>query len=176
MTDRPTPTASPHVRRQRAANVGAIAAALGAIAVLVSAVLAPGAPLRAQSTVTAQVMVILASTEPGTIAPELAGIPALRRGPFAPYNTMSLLATHPASLVVGTATEIPLPNGRTLGLLADAPTAAGLYPIHLTIGSGESRLLHTTLNAERCVPAFFAGQPYLGGTLILGVRVGDGCR
>lgn len=151
--------------------------ALAALAVaLLGAALVPSAALRAQGTVSAQVMVILASTEPGAIAPELASIPALRRGLFAQYNTMSVLATHPASLVVGTATAIPLPNGRTLNLLADAPTAAGLIPLRLSIQSAESRLLDTTLNAERCVPAFFGGQPYLGGTLILGVRVGDGCR
>lgn len=164
-------TTSPH-RLRRRAFTSAIAAACALLAMPASV------RVGAQATVPAEVMVILASETPGTIAPELASIPALRQPPFSSYPSMSLLATHPISLVVGTPIEVPLPNGRVLSALLEERGADGRYRARVSVNRpGESDYLRgVVLNLTPCEPLFLAGQSFGGGTLVLGVRIGEGCR
>ncbi len=137
----------------------------------------PLSPSRAQSSVHGEVFIILASDAPGVIAPELAGIAALRQPPFSSYGSMALLGSHPVDLAVGSPVDIPLPNGRVLRVLAEARMADGRYPTRVSINRpGESDYLPVvSIAAPPCVPFFFAGQNFGGGTLVIGVRLGDRC-
>lgn len=138
----------------------------------------PFSPSRAQSSVHGEVFVILASDVPGVIAPELAGIAALRQPPFSSFGSMTLLGSHPVDLAVGSPVDIPLPNGRVLQVLAEARTADGRYPTRVSINRpGESDYLPVlSVLAAPCDPFFVAGQSFGGGTLVIGVRLGDRCR
>lgn len=131
-----------------------------------------------QSTLHGDIFVILATREAGTIAPELAGIAALRQPPFSAYGTLSLLASHPIDLVVGTPLEVPLPNGRILSVVSDARAADGRVPTRISINRpNESDYLPgVSVLLPPCEPVFLAGQSFSGGMLVIGVRLGDACR
>lgn len=132
----------------------------------------------AQATIEGEVLVILASEAPGSIAPELAGIAALRQAPFSSYRSMTLLASHPISLVIDRAVDIPLPNGRVLQVVAEERLPDGRVRTRVSINRpGEHDYLPgATLLLPRCEPAFLAGQSFGGGTLVLGIRFGSACR
>jgi hypothetical protein len=159
-------TPTPHRLRRRAL--------LSATAVLCVLAVVPAAPhVGAQATVPAEVMVILASESPGTIAPELSGIAALRQPPFSSFPSMSLLATHPISLTLGTPIEVPLPNGRVLSVVVEERSEDGRYRARVAI---PDYLRGFEVRAAPCEPFFLAGQAFSGGRLILGVRIGEGCH
>jgi hypothetical protein len=146
----------------------ACAAAVGVLA------WGPGARVvGAQEAVPGEVMVILASESPGTIAPELSGLPALRQPPFSSFPSMRLLATHPISLPVGTAVEVPLPNGRVMSVVLAERTEDGRFRTRVSI---PDYLPSFEVRSRPCEPFFLAGQSFGGGRLILGVRLGAGCR
>ena len=127
----------------------------------------------AQEVVPGEVMVILASESPGTIAPELSGLPALRQPPFSSFPSMSLLATHPISLPVGTTVEVPLPNGRVMSVVLAERAEDGRFRTRVSI---PDYLPSFEVRSRPCEPFFLAGQSFGGGRLILGVRLGAGCR
>lgn len=158
-------TQRPHRLRRRAL--------LGAIATACVLGVVPAPRGAAQATVPAQVMVILASESPGTIAPELANIPALRQPPFSSFPSMSLLATHPITLTIGTPIEVPLPNGRVLSVVVEERSEDGRYRARVAI---PDYLPSFEVRSRPCEPFFLAGQAFGGGRLILGVRIGDACR
>ncbi len=127
----------------------------------------------AQEAVPGEVMVILASEAPGTIAPELAGLPALRQPPFSSFPSMTLLATHPISLPLGASVEVPLPNGRVMSVVLAERTEDGRFRTRVSI---PDYLPSFEVRSRPCEPFFLAGQSFGGGRLILGVRLGAGCR
>jgi len=132
----------------------------------------------AQEAIEGEVLVILASETAGTVAPELAGIPALRQAPFSSYRSMSLLAAHPVSLVIDRPIDIPLPNGRVMQVIAEERLADGRVRTRVSINRPGERdyLPGATLLLVRCEPLLIAGQAFGGGTLVLGIRLGSNCH
>lgn len=134
----------------------------------------PGAP-RAHQEVSGEVLVILASERVGTIHPDLATIPALRQPPFNGYHTMELLARPAIRLVVGEPQTVPLPNGRVLRLELEGITREGRYRVRVSINRPDQQDYLPLLDivAPPGDPFFLAGQNFMGGTLVLGVRLGE---
>jgi hypothetical protein len=167
-------------------------AALG-LAVLGSGLVAPGSRALAQPTtppqaqgpaadarqapreVAGEVLVILASERVGEIDPALATMQALRQPPFNGYHTMQLLARPSIRLTVGQPATVPLPNGRVLQLVLDSITPEGRYRVRVSINRPEQRdyLPLLEIVAPPGDPFFLAGQNFMGGTLVLGVRLGE---
>lgn len=125
--------------------------------------------------VPAEVFVILASEAEGTIAPELASMPALRQPPFNLFRTMELLARSTAQLRAGQPETVTLPNGRVLQLVIEETTAEGRYRVRVSINRPEQRDYLPLLEvvAPPGDPFFLAGQSFMGGTLVIGVRLGS---
>ncbi len=122
-----------------------------------------------------EVFVILASEAAGEIAPELASMPALRQPPFNAFHSMRLLARPTVRLTMGEPETIPLPNGRILQLVVEERTAEGRYRVRVSINRPEQRdyLPLLEIVAPPGDPFFLAGQSFMGGTLVLGVRLGE---
>jgi hypothetical protein len=125
--------------------------------------------------VAGEVLVILASERVGEIDPALATMQALRQPPFNAYHTMQLLARPEIRLVVGQPTNVPLPNGRVLQIELDSVTPEGRYRVRVSINRPEQRdyLPLVEIVAPPGDPFFLAGQNFMGGTLVLGVRLGE---
>lgn len=131
-----------------------------------------GAPVRE---VSGEIFIVLASERGGEMDPSLAAIPALRQPPFNAFSSMQLLARPAIRLTVGEPTMVPLPNGRVLQIVLDSVTPQGRYRVRVSINRPEQ---HDYLPLLEVVappgdPFFLAGQNFLGGTLILGVRLGE---
>jgi hypothetical protein len=125
--------------------------------------------------VAGEVLVVLASERVGEIDPALATMQALRQPPFNGYHTMQLLARPSIRLTVGQPTMVPLPNGRVLQLVLDSITSEGRYRVRVSINRPEQRdyLPLLEIVAPPGDPFFLAGQHFMGGTLVLGVRLGE---
>ncbi|GAB4194753.1 MAG: hypothetical protein OHK0013_00290 [Sandaracinaceae bacterium] len=125
--------------------------------------------------VSGEVLVILASERVGEIDPALATMQALRQPPFNGYHTMQLLLRPSIRLTVGQPATVPLPNGRVLQLVLDAITPEGRYRVRVSINRPEQRdyLPLVEIVAPPGDPFFLAGQNFMGGTLVLGVRLGE---
>ncbi len=163
-----------HRAMRRGLALVLVGALLGSAALGVPSTIGSAA---AQETIEGEVLVILASEAPGTIAPELAHIEALREAPFSSYRSMTLLASHPVSLVLGRGADIPLPNGRVMQVVAEERQPDGRVRTRVAINRPGERdyLPGATLLLPRCEPLLIAGQAFGGGTLVLGVRLGTGC-
>ena len=150
--------------------------------VALSLVCALGLPLRTagaeDAKVPAEVLIVLASGEDGTVDASLSHVRALKHPPFNEYKTLKLLSRHPVQLPRDQAVEIPLPNGRTLVLRLVAKLPDGRAKVQLSISRPNRKdylpLLEVIASAGE--PFFVAGQRYEGGTLVLGIRAGDGLK
>ena len=136
---------------------------------------APGAAQGAVREVRGEVLVILGSERPGEIDPALASIGALRQAPFSSFQTMQLLARPSIHLVVDEPRDIPLPNGRILRIVLASVTPQGRYRVRVSINRPEQSDYLPLLEvvAPPGDPFFLAGQNFLGGTLVIGVRLGE---
>lgn len=125
--------------------------------------------------VAGEVLVILASERVGTIDPDLATMPALRQPPFNGYHTMELLARPAIRLAVGQPQTVPLPNGRVLRLELEGVTREGRYRVRVSINRPDQQDYLPLLDivAPPGDPFFLAGQNFMGGTLVIGVRLGE---
>lgn len=123
---------------------------------------------------TGEVLVVLASEQPGVIDANLAQEPALRQPPFNSYRSMRLLGRHPVTLPVNRATIVPLPNGRNLQIVLVRVMPNGRLQVRVSINRPEKNdyLQGVTVETSAGIPFFIAGQAYQGGTLVIGVRVG----
>jgi len=121
-----------------------------------------------------EVLVVLASEQPGVIDANLAQEPALRQPPFNSYRTMRLLAQHPVTLGAGRPVIVVLPNGRNLQITLVRMLPNGRLQVRVSINRPEKNdyLQGVTVETSAGVPFFIAGQAYQGGTLVIGVRVG----
>lgn len=133
------------------------------------------APTTAPREVRGEVLVILGSERPGEIDPALSSLGALRQAPFSSFQTMQLLARPSIHLVVNEPRDIPLPNGRILRIVLASVTPEGRYRVRVSINRPEQSdylpLLEVVAPAGD--PFFLAGQNFLGGTLVIGVRLGE---
>jgi hypothetical protein len=124
-----------------------------------------------------EVLVILAKEAAGDVEPKLKQMPALQKPPFSAYKSMSVLSTNPVSLSDAQAALVELPNGRTLQLKLLARLADGRHTVQVSINRPGKQdylpLLTVNVSSE---PFFVAGQSYQGGTLVIGVRVGESAK
>lgn len=129
----------------------------------------------APSEVRGEVLVILASEREGTIAPELESLQALRQPPFNAFHSMTLLMRPAITLRVGEPHDLELPNGRVLRIVLEAITPEGRYRVRVSINRREQQdyLPLLEIVAPPGDPFFLAGQNFMGGTMVLGVRLGE---
>lgn len=123
--------------------------------------------------VSAEVFVILARTEAGTIAPELAEMPALRRPPFSNFRSMQILSRERLELGASEPREIALPNGRRLQIALEQQTPDGRQRMRVSINRPQQADYLPLLQVVAAPgdPFFVAGQQHEGGTLIIGIRL-----
>lgn len=135
---------------------------------------APGSAQSEGSSVSAEVLVVLAKEAPGTIAPELASIQALRRPPFNGFRTMEILERPTLELRAGEDSDVHLPNGRRLRVTLLRVTRDGRYQVRVSINRPEQHdyLPLLTVVTSPGDPFFVAGQAHDGGTLVIGIRIG----
>lgn len=152
----------------------ALVALLG-LAMPVPPVTAQQVPTQAAQEVRGEVLVILGSERAGEIDPALASLGALRQAPFSSFQTMQLLARPSIRLVVDEPLDIPLPNGRILRIVLASITPQGRYRVRVSINRPEQSDYLPLLEvvAPPGDPFFLAGQSFLGGTLVIGVRLGE---
>lgn len=136
----------------------------------------PAARVQAEDNkVMAEVLIVLASGEAGSVDPSLSKVRALKHPPFNEYKTLKLLSRSTVPLPKDQAVEIPLPNGRTLVLRLVARLPDGRAKVQLSISRPKRKEYLPLLEviASSGEPFFVAGQRYEGGTLVLGVRAGE---
>jgi hypothetical protein len=130
-----------------------------------------------KAAVKGEVLVILAKEAAGDFDPKLKQMPALQKPPFSSYKSMSVLSTHDVALSDAQAALVELPNGRTLQLKLLARLADGRHTVQVSINRPGKQdylpLLTVNVSSE---PFFVAGQSYQGGTLVIGVRVGESAK
>ncbi|MGB5812927.1 MAG: hypothetical protein WBG86_20510 [Polyangiales bacterium] len=123
--------------------------------------------------VPAEVLVVLAKEESGSIDPELKKLTALRRPPFNSFRSMEILSKPKVKLVPGKDAVISLPNGRRLKLALLQVMPDGRFKMKVSINRPDKAdylpLLQVVASAGD--PFFVAGQTYKGGTLVVGVTV-----
>ncbi len=125
--------------------------------------------------VTANIVTVLASEDAGEIDSELAGMAALRRAPFNSFRSMRVLDRSQVSLRVRQPEEITLPNGRRMRIRLQQIMPDGRYRVRVSIKreQGNNYLPLLQVVASPGDPFFVAGQSHEGGTLVLGISVGE---
>jgi len=121
------------------------------------------------------VFVILASESEGPVDPSLSSVKALKEPPFSGFKSMKILSRSDLSLIPGAASEIDLPNGRKLRITLRERRPDGRFKVQVSINrpNQSDYLPLLEVIASPGEPFFVAGQKYQGGTLVVGVRVGD---
>ena len=122
-----------------------------------------------------EVLVVLAREGAGRIDPTLANVPALRRPPFNSFSSMEVLSRPRVQLRVERPVTVELPNGRRLQLVLQQVMPDGRFRVRVSINRPNQNdylpLLHVV--ASPGDPFFVAGQSHAGGTLVIGVSIGD---
>ncbi|HSN84242.1 MAG TPA: hypothetical protein VLS88_16800 [Polyangiales bacterium] len=125
------------------------------------------------SSVPAEVLVVLAKEEEGEIDPQLKKLTALRRPPFNSFRSMKILSRPKVTLTPGKDALVSLPNGRRVKLTLLRVMPDGRYKVRAAINRPDKAdylpLLQVVASAGD--PFFIAGQAYQGGTLVVGVIV-----
>jgi hypothetical protein len=123
--------------------------------------------------VPAEVLVVLAKEEAGSIDPELKKLTALRRPPFNSFRSMEILSKPKVRLTPGKDAVVSLPNGRRVKLALLQVMPDGRYKMKVSINRPEKTDYLPLLQvvASSGDPFFVAGQTYKGGTLVVGVTV-----
>lgn len=131
---------------------------------------------RAQTpAVHADVVVILAKEEPGTIDPSLAAVGALQRPPFNTFRSMRVLSRPRVTLRTDQDVDIALPNGRQLRLRIQQVMPDGRLRVRVSINrpNQSDYLPLLQVLASPGDPFFVAGQAHDGGTLVIGITLGS---
>ena len=133
------------------------------------------APVAAQQPVRAEVIVVLAKEEAGTIDPALADISALQRAPFNAFQSMTILDRKREQLRPEVDRDVRLPNGRTLRIRLQRVMPDGRYRVQVSINRPDADTYLPLLQVVTAPgdPFFVAGQAHDGGTLVIGIRVGQ---
>ncbi len=127
------------------------------------------------SGVAGEVLVILASESEGPSDPSLASIKALSQPPFNSFKSRKVLSRSALQLVQGQPAMVELPNGRRLQLDFVERMPDGRCKVQVSINrpNQQDYLPLLQVIASPGEPFFVAGQKYQGGTLVIGVRVGE---
>jgi hypothetical protein len=124
---------------------------------------------------TGEVLVVLASEAGGTIDPSLSRLRALKHPPFNAFKSMKILSRQSVSLNPDEPVAIELPKKRWLVLTLTSRLADGRAKVQLSINKPNKQdylpLLNVIISAGE--PFFVAGQKFEGGTLVVGVRLGE---
>jgi hypothetical protein len=122
-----------------------------------------------------EVLVILASEAEGPVDASLSSVKALKEPPFNAFKSMKILSRAALTLVEGEAYEIDLPNGRKLRVTLRDRRRDGRFKVQVSINRPNQTDYLPLLEviASPGEPFFVAGQKYQGGTLVVGVRVGE---
>jgi hypothetical protein len=132
-------------------------------------------PAASKGAVSGEVLVVLAKEEAGEIDARLRKIGALRKPPFSSFKSMQVLSTTAVTIDDGKAATVKLPNGRRLQITLVERMADGRHKVQVAINRPNQKdylpLLTVIASKE---PFFVAGQKHAGGTLVIGVRIGDG--
>ncbi len=125
--------------------------------------------------VSGEVLVVLAKESGGKFDPTLKSIGALRRPPFSSFKSMSVLERPKIKLAIKKPTDVKLPNGRTIQVLMDRQLPDGRYLVKVSINKPNKkdylRLLQVSTSPGD--PFFVVGQSHAGGTLVVGITVGE---
>lgn len=147
---------------------------LAALATLVACALA-GAIARADgpAPVDAEVLIIVAGSEPGAFDPALDAMPALKKAPFDTFKSMALHSRKAFRLTDTTPVKVELPNGRQIQLSLLARLPDGRHKVQVSINRpGQKDYLPVLQMIASAEPFFVAGQKFEDKTLVIGVRVG----
>lgn len=143
------------------------------VALMTLAQLALSADAEAQGSHEANVLIVLAKEEAGTIDAALRNLPALSRPPFNAFKTMELLERPTLTLEAGGESELVLPNDRKLRIELVQVLPNGRFRVKVSIHRPDQGdylpLLHVV--ASENDPFFIVGQAYRDGTLVIGVRI-----
>ena len=128
-------------------------------------------PAKAQG----EVLVVLAREAEGPVDASLSSLKALKEPPFNNYKSMKILSRSALDLVAEEAAEIDLPNGRKLRITLRERRKDGRCKVQVSINRPNQKDYLPLLEviASPGEPFFVAGQKYQGGTLVIGVRVGE---
>lgn len=132
-------------------------------------------PPEAERSVPGEVLIILATETVGSIDPALESMPALRQPPFSAFRGLRLLARPTIRVTIGRPVQVPLPNGRVLQLIVSDVTPEGRHRVRVSINRPDQNdyLPLLEIVAPAGDPFFVAGQSFMGGTLVIGVRLGE---
>jgi hypothetical protein len=121
-----------------------------------------------------EVLVILAGVD-GPIDPDLSSVKALQMPPFNNYTSFKILSREGLTLVPNQAEEIELPAARKLRITLLERRKDGRFRVQVSINRpNKSDYLPLLEVAAQPGERFFvAGQKYKGGTILIGVRVGE---
>lgn len=133
------------------------------------------APANKSAPVSGEVLVILASESEGPSDPSLASIKALSQPPFNAFKSRKVLSRTAVQLAQGQPAMVELPNGRRLQLDFIERMPDGRCKVQVSINRPNQKDYLPLLQviASPGEPFFVAGQKYQGGTLVIGVRVGE---
>jgi hypothetical protein len=124
---------------------------------------------------TGEVLVLLASQAEGTIDPSLSHLRALKHPPFNSFKSMKILSRSSVALMTDEPVAIELPKHRWLVLTLVSKLPDGRAKVQLSINKANQKdylpFLNVIISAGE--PFFVAGQKFEGGTLVVGVRVGE---
>jgi hypothetical protein len=124
---------------------------------------------------TGEVLVVLASEAEGTIDPSLSHFRALKHPPFNGFKSMKIMSRQSVSLNADEPVAIELPKKRWLVLTLMSRLPDGRAKVQLSINKPNKQdylpLLNVIISAGE--PFFVAGQKFEGGTLVVGVRLGE---
>ena len=147
------------------ARFAAFTALLGALTAL---------PVSAQEPIQGEVFVVLAKEAPGPVDPKLKAIAALQKPPFNSFGAMELLTTTAVTLRDEQPATVELPNGRKLQIKLIERMSDGRHKVAVSINHPNKQdylpLLTVIASGE---PFFVAGQKHAGGTLVIGVQIGE---
>ena len=119
-----------------------------------------------------EVMVILAKEEAGPIDAKLKQLAPLQKPPFNGFKSMTVLSTASIEINEGKNASVDLPNGGKLQLKLVQRMPDGRHKVELSIvRPGKQDAVMTVVASGETF--FIAGQKYEGGTLVIGVRVGN---
>jgi hypothetical protein len=129
----------------------------------------------AQAAIGGEVLVVLAKEGEGEIDADLRDVPALRRPPFNAFRSMRVLSRPRVQLRQGRAEEVRLPNGRRVQIMLQQVLPDGRFRVRVSINRPDENdyLPLLTVVASPGDPFFVAGQRHDGGTLVIGVRIGE---
>ena len=149
-------------------------ASLAALSLWVSGTALAEAPTVAVKT-PGEVLVILAHEKPGPVDASLSAVKALQEPPFNNFRSMKILSRSGLDLEAERAVEVDLPNGRKLRITLRERRRDSRFKVQVSINRPNQKDYLPLLEviASPGEPFFVAGQTFPGGTLVVGVRVGE---